>query len=112
VAPEFVAEEDGVVGAGAVFVGDEAAAEQGTGAQNGKEVRGNRGGFKDFGAILAEGQAAAAVDGHGLEGGALRSPVEVIGGGDGEEGHAGEAFGGRDVPDLHEAGWVLVGEWA
>ena len=39
-------------------------------------------------------------------------PIKVVGGGDGKQGHAGEALGGRNVPDLHDAGGILVGERA
>lgn len=34
-------------------------------------------------------------------------PVEVVGGRNRKPGHAGEAFGRRNVPDLHDAGRVI-----
>ena len=52
------------------------------------------------------------VDGHGIERGVLRFPVEIVGGGDGEQGDAGEALGGRDVPELDEAVGLVEGERA
>ena len=40
----------------------------------------------------------------------LRLPIEIVGGGDGKEVHAGKAFGGRGMPNLHDAGGVRVGK--
>src|SRR5258708_10784778 len=42
----------------------------------------------------------------------LGLPIKVVGRGDRKQRHAGEALGGRNMPDLHDAGGILVGERA
>jgi len=64
-------------------------------AKESEKVRRYRSALNGFRAVLAaKGERVKAVGGHLFKRGTLTLPVEVIGGGDREEGQAGKAFRG------------------
>src|SRR5260370_16835892 len=110
VAPEFVAEEDDVTLAGAVLIGRKCAAEKRLDAKKSEKVGCYRTALNGFRAVLAaKGESVKPVGGQLFKRGTLALPVEVIGGGNREHGHAGKAFRGRHVPNLPTARGVFVG---
>lgn len=108
IAPEVVAQHNHVALAGLIFVGRKGAAEQRLDAKQGKEVRGDGCGLDGFGTFrAADGEGSKAVGCHVLKRGVLALPVQIVGGRNRKHGHAGEALGRRNVPDLHDAGRVF-----
>ena len=106
-----MAQDHDVALAGAIFLRRERASENRLHTQDGKES-GRDGGTADgLGAFsTAHIEALKSIRSHLLERTVLALPVQVIRGRDGEQAHSREALRGRDVPDLHDAGGVLIGQ--
>src|SRR5580693_8013654 len=99
--------------AGPVFFGGESAAHGRLGAEDGEEACRDGSTEEGIGAVLAsEIENRPTVGSHIFKGSVLALPIEKVGWRDGEVTHPRKAFGGRDVPNLHDAGGVLVGEGA
>src|SRR4029077_6980745 len=79
------------------------------GKESGRDGR-STDGLGTFAAAYIE--TAKSIRNHLFERAVLALPVQVIRRRDGEQVHTGEALRGRDVPDLHDAGGVLVGQRA
>ena len=110
IAPEIVTEYDNMTFAGTIFLRRESAAQKRRDTQQSKEIRGDGGGLDGFGPFFpADRKRAESVSGHLLEGGALTPPVQVIGRRNRKLGHAGEALGRGNVPDLHDPGRIVKG---
>ncbi len=106
-----MAQDHDVALARAIFFRRERASKNRLHTQDGKES-GRDGGTADgFGTFAATHiEALKSIRSHLVERAVLALPVQIIRRRDGEQCHSGEALRRRDVPDLHDAGGVLVGQ--
>ena len=113
IAPKRMAQNHDVALPRTIFLRRESTSKNRLHTQDGKESRRDGRTADGFGPFAASHiEVFKSIRGQLFERAVLAQPIQVIRRRDREEAHSREALGGRDVPDLHNAGGVLVREGA
>src|SRR5260370_2327362 len=112
IAPQLVSQNHYVSLAWTVFVWGEGTAKNRLHAQDRKECWRDARSAEGLGTLAAHVEAVKPIRRYLLKRMVLCLPIKVVGRGDRKQRHAGEALGGRNMPGLHDAGGILVGERA